>query len=878
MRISQRSQLYLSITPLAIVLIGFVAMTISSFMPVYDEVRDFERDFQQLSLGNELLRDFSEYSAAITAYVDATGYVGDVRGAQARTRNDLRAWGSLTADERTARELANLARVSGNLTAFDDAANRAVALRQAGRLAAARQIVAMELPPLVTAVTEAMRDYIADEAAQLDHEIAGVVQATSAAPAFARSKLRQRSRDLEAELTPLFASPTDAQPQRRAKELLNAIVTETRRDLIVFAVLAVFAIVVAVGIPWILGRRNFREMERNLERAAAERRISDDRFQYAVRATEDVIWDWNVEKGTFWVHETARERFGFGLEPELPLDRWLAIVHPNDVERVGATLDAAMHGDAQFLSGEYRVRLSDGSWAHVLDRGFLVRDDSGRVTRIVGAMADITKRKKAELKIAEMSRQRELVLDAVDDGVLGVDLDGHIMIVNPAATRALGETADVLRGREVHDVVHGSAASHAREECPIRASFRSDHEELRRADGSSFVAEVTCNPVHGKNGAAIGTVICFRDLSERHVLERMKAEFVSIVSHELRTPLTAIRGSLGLLAAGLLGTLTAKGNRMLEIAIANTDRLVRLINDILDVERLDSGREVLRRMNISSSQLVQHAVESMKPIADKAGVMLAFAPSAWTVFADPDRIAQTLTNLIGNAIKFSPAESRIDLSTRLVNGMVAFSVRDEGRGIPTDRIEKIFERFHQVDASDTRQKEGTGLGLAICRSIVQQHGGTIRVESELGRGSTFTFTLPLAENDVRVGPSPVLICDDDVEFRAYLSQLLRVRGYSVISASSGEEAVMLADQHEPRAILLDLHMEGMNGWETMSALRERFSTRAIPVIVITALSPAEARTLTGALMGEVDLYLQKPIDHTRLFGMLDNVLQSNPAA
>ncbi|HVR40895.1 MAG TPA: hypothetical protein VMU84_17520, partial [Thermoanaerobaculia bacterium] len=321
MRISQRSQLYLSITPLAIVLIGFVAMTISSFMPVYDEVRDFERDFQQLSLGNELLRDFSEYSAAITAYVDATGYVGDVRGAQARTRNDLRAWGSLTADERTARELANLARVSGNLTAFDDAANRAVALRQAGRLAAARQIVAMELPPLVTAVTEAMRDYIADEAAQLDHEIAGVVQATSAAPAFARSKLRQRSRDLEAELTPLFASPTDAQPQRRAKELLNAIVTETRRDLIVFAVLAVFAIVVAVGIPWILGRRNFREMERNLERAAAERRISDDRFQYAVRATEDVIWDWNVEKGTFWVHETARERFGFGLEPELPLDR-----------------------------------------------------------------------------------------------------------------------------------------------------------------------------------------------------------------------------------------------------------------------------------------------------------------------------------------------------------------------------------------------------------------------------------------------------------------------------------------------------------------------------------------------------------------------------
>lgn len=238
--------------------------------------------------------------------------------------------------------------------------------------------------------------------------------------------------------------------------------------------------------------------------------------------------------------------------------------------------------------------------------------------------------------------------------------------------------------------------------------------------------------------------LVFRDLTRRREMERMKSEFVSIVSHELRTPLTSIYGSLGLLASGLLQSTTEKGKRMLEIAVSNTERLIRLLNDILDVEKLDSGKAEIQRGRCSAGALIHSAAEVMRPMAQKHGIALEVGESDGEIWADPDRIEQCLENLLSNAIKFSDSGGRVGVKAVPNGSSLRFEISDVGRGIPWSKQSSIFERFQQVDASDSRKKGGTGLGLAISRSIVEQHGGRIWVESELGHGSTFFFTVPMA--------------------------------------------------------------------------------------------------------------------------------------
>jgi signal transduction histidine kinase len=237
-------------------------------------------------------------------------------------------------------------------------------------------------------------------------------------------------------------------------------------------------------------------------------------------------------------------------------------------------------------------------------------------------------------------------------------------------------------------------------------------------------------------------------LTQRSALDSLKDEFVSTVSHELRTPLTSIRGALGLLSSGVLGDMDAKAQNLLRIALTNTDRLVRLINDILDLERMDSGRSVLQVRRCSLPELIHQATETMSAMADAAEIRLTVAKSATSVLpsvffdGDSDRILQVLTNLLSNAIKFSPEGSTVTIEVETPPEALIFRIRDEGRGIPEDQLETIFERFKQVEYSDSRHRGGTGLGLAICRSIVQQHGGTIWAQRNPVQGVSICVRLP----------------------------------------------------------------------------------------------------------------------------------------
>ena len=348
----------------------------------------------------------------------------------------------------------------------------------------------------------------------------------------------------------------------------------------------------------------------------------------------------------------------------------------------------------------------------------------------------------------ELYRQQEILLDSVADGICGVDRHGLVSFANPAAARLLGAPAADLTGKPVHELLHGSAplSQACTEDCALgRATSNhkaaAGEDTIFRAGGTSFPAEYALTPILDQ-GRFSGSVLSFRDISQRYALDRLKDEFISTVSHELRTPLTSIRGALGLLSSGILGELNDKAANLLRIASTNSDRLVRLINDILDLERIQSGREPLAFRPVKLAEIVHQAIDGMAPVAEAAGVQLIHDTTKVEIAADPDRLIQVLTNLLSNAVKFSPPSSTISVMLRPgVNG-VTLSVIDQGRGIPEDKLEAVFGRFQQVDASDSRQKGGSGLGLAICRTIVLQHSGRIWAERNPVRGTTFRVFLP----------------------------------------------------------------------------------------------------------------------------------------
>ena len=358
----------------------------------------------------------------------------------------------------------------------------------------------------------------------------------------------------------------------------------------------------------------------------------------------------------------------------------------------------------------------------------------------------------AELSIVH--ERNQAILDSAGEGIFGLDLDGIVTFMNPSAARILGSGGMSLVGQSLHAHIHCSTCPdrpRPYRDCRVCGALldpqvRTGRGKFVRFDSGTVPIEFTSSTIVDEHGNADGVVVTFRDIRERLAMERMKDEFVSTVSHELRTPLTSIRGALGLLASGLLGNVDQRAQRMLDIAVSNTDRLVRLINDILDLERMDSGRVELNRSVVDGGDLMIEAVEGIQSFAERARVTVIADPSHVQLWGDRDRIIQTLTNLLSNAVKFSPPGTTVLVNGSAAGDMYTFAIEDEGRGIPKGHIESVFERFKQVDASDSRTKGGTGLGLAICRSIVDAHGGSIWCESVEGKGTTFRFTVPFYDD------------------------------------------------------------------------------------------------------------------------------------
>jgi len=363
-------------------------------------------------------------------------------------------------------------------------------------------------------------------------------------------------------------------------------------------------------------------------------------------------------------------------------------------------------------------------------------------------------RQKTQAALLESEERYRTLFENTNDLILSASPDGRLLYVNRAWREALGYDESEIAAMNWFDVVPPEERAACEAAC--RPACGDEARKLETVflarDGRRLEVEgdLTCRDHDGE----IGVQGIFRDVTERRTVERMKSEFVATVSHELRTPLTAILGSLGLILGGVAGEVSEQTRSLIEVARANSERLVRLINDILDIEKIESGAMPLHLQPLQLDGLVRRAIEFNAPYAQTLGVAFALenrvSPDA-QVLADADRLIQVLINLLSNAAKFSPRESEVEIlieETQKDSSTVRVSVKDKGAGVPLEFRDRIFHKFAQADASDTRQKGGTGLGLSISKALIEKLGGTIGFDSVPDEGATFYFELPLWNEEI----------------------------------------------------------------------------------------------------------------------------------
>jgi PAS domain S-box-containing protein len=481
----------------------------------------------------------------------------------------------------------------------------------------------------------------------------------------------------------------------------------------------------------------------------------------------------------------------------------------------------------------------------------------------------------------------QLAVEACPNGMVMTDAAGQILLVNTETERLFGYRRDQLIGRSIEillpERLRGGHLQH-RAKFLLRAETRrmGANRDLfgRRHDGSEFPVEVALNPIRSRDGLLVLSAII--DISERKRMERMKDEFVSTVSHELRTPLTSIAASLGLLIGGAAGALPEPAARLIRIAESNSQRLIRLINDILDIEKIESGKIVFKFKRLEVRPLVEQVIEASRGYAGSlnARVRLEAAAAAAEVYADPDRLAQVITNFLANAIKFSPPGGEVVVSITQRGETVRIAVRDHGHGIPPAFRPRIFEKFAQADASDARQMGGTGLGLSIVKQIVSRLGGTVAFEDAAGGGTVFYVELPswkeVAEQTSDIGASAaaprVLLCEDNLDVALAVREGLRPAGLRTDFAHSAADAIAQAHADRYAAIVVDLDFPD-GGIDLVRSLREQPPTYRTPIVVIgTDQGWDKAAEATG--LNVLD-YLPKPVNVEHMATMLGQAMTAN---
>jgi len=436
-------------------------------------------------------------------------------------------------------------------------------------------------------------------------------------------------------------------------------------------------------------------------------------------------------------------------------------IYPDDAASYYANdLEVMRSGQAKVGIVEQELS-ANGEKRWVSSAKFPWRDRSGKIIGILVTASDITDLVRAQdqkdslmsavAKALELSEERYyLAIRGSNDGVWDWNLNTNDVFYSPRYKESLGYRDDEFPNifESFHSNVHPedlpkvmeAVQAHLEENVPYEAEFR-----MRRKNGEWSWFSARGQAIWDKARKPYRMAGSQRDITDRKQAEQNVNEFFSTVSHELRTPLSAVKGSLRLIEGGLAGHISNEARELLDIALSSCERLIRLVNDILDLRKIEAGKIELSIRQVSAAELIQEVLQGLASYAESHGVLLnSHSPSQLKFEADHDRIVQVMTNLVGNAIKFSGEGAQVKLTVSQIDDHhVRLSVEDNGPGIPEDKHHLLFMKFKQLDASDSRRQDGTGLGLAICKAIVGQHHGKIGVESKEGQGSTFWFELPL---------------------------------------------------------------------------------------------------------------------------------------
>jgi PAS domain S-box-containing protein len=501
------------------------------------------------------------------------------------------------------------------------------------------------------------------------------------------------------------------------------------------------------------------------------------------------------------------------------------------------------------------------------------------MSAIAAQIGQFIQRKIAESSVRENENYKTAILEAASDSIMTINELGTILSYNPRTLEIFDYSANEIKNKNIDLLLPDLSKKLKHLVGKLAAEFIAV-----RKNGENFPAELTLSRMYLSKQNVFVCII--RDITERKKVEKLKNEFVSVVSHELRTPLTSIRGSLGLLLGGTAGEHSLKAQKLLEIANNNCERLLLLINDILDIEKIEAGKMDFFMGHVDIVELVKDSIEANRLYAEKYAVKVSLVnyESGVKVFVDPSRLMQVMANLISNAVKYSVPYGNVDINVIPRGEIVRVTVTDYGAGVPENFRATIFQKFSQADSSSNRNQSGTGLGLSISKTIIEKFGGTINFTSKPGKETIFYFDLPKSQPDhkesinepvVEKARNKLLICEDDQDQAEYLRELLRDAGLFADIAYSVAQAKVLLSERKYHGLLLDLLLPDQDGIAFIRQLRDDEQTSSLPIIVLSVLAQTGRALLNGDAISVID-WLDKPVDFNKLLKSIERIKKQRP--
>jgi|GEM_PF-385993 len=655
----------------------------------------------------------------------------------------------------------------------------------------------------------------------------------------------------------------------------------------------------------------------------SERKASESRWQFAIEGSGDGLWDWDLSSDTIFYSRRWKEMLGFS-EDEISnhYNEWKNRVHPDDFLRVISNIQAHLQGSTPFFSHEYRICNKEEKWKWIVERGVVVaRDDKGLPLRVIGTLHDISERKNNENALSANRAQLAGMIDSAMDAIINTDAEFNIILFNQAAENMFGYPARQMLGCPIEVLIPMKLAAKHRELMHQFGAQGEGHRKMggsaarqvmgTRADGNEFPIEVSIsylenfgNPIYTAMVRNITDRLAYEtsllqltNTLEQRVIERTqeletaklraedanqaKSAFLANMSHEIRTPLNSV---LGMAHLAQLTTLNTKQGDYLHKITLSANHLLDLINDILDFSKIEAGKLEISHHDFSLPELINNVRELIQQKVEEKGLQLHIVIGAAVPLylqGDDLRIKQVLINLLSNAIKFTE-DGEITLTiNQAPDSQIIFSIKDTGIGISLSAQAQLFQSFQQADNSITRKYGGTGLGLAISSQLVLLMDGEISVQSQLGSGSEFTFSLTLPQIQTLIQPphinkqgmephllagKRILLADDHPFNQQIGAELLQIVGAEVVIASHGIKALQLANEGHFDAILMDVQMPKMDGISASKALRKNPKFNHVPIIAMTANVTGEYRQ--NCLDAGMNDFIGKPVQAEKLYQTL----------